>query len=356
LQPECLFSSRVGQGLGDYSDFGDSEMPPSPLKDAWEAIYTFNDTWGYITHDVDFKTPAEIIRLIAEASSKGGNLMLNIGPDGKGNIPPICVDFLRETGKWLRLNGESIYKTTAGFIPAQPWGVTTSKPGKLYLHVFTPPVGNKVLVPGFLPKLTGAMALADKMRLQFTRQGNDVWITLPALSGKGSPDRVIELTYSGAEPAYNGDLPITVSRDYSVNELPVARAAVNGNAVIGKLTFAHYFGDWKHITCAADMKTPGDSIAFKARIINGGYYKLSLDYACAAESSNQDGIVAVNGQDYYFQTLNTVPQYNYGPMMVRKHAIAVVKLPVGVYPITIRPAQEGKELFKLKDVMLEPVE
>ncbi|WP_197739863.1 alpha-L-fucosidase [Pedobacter sp. BS3] len=84
LQPQCLFSSRVGQGLGDYRDYGDSEVPPAPIRGAWESIYTHNDSWGYIKHDMNFKTPAEIIHLLADVASKGGNLMLNIGSGRRG--------------------------------------------------------------------------------------------------------------------------------------------------------------------------------------------------------------------------------------------------------------------------------
>lgn len=65
IQPNCLFSSRVGQGLGDYRDFGDSEVPARPIHGAWESIYTHNDSWGYISHDMNFKSPKQIIQLLA---------------------------------------------------------------------------------------------------------------------------------------------------------------------------------------------------------------------------------------------------------------------------------------------------
>ncbi len=86
LQPDCLVSSRVGNGLGDFKDFGDGEIPPGVVKGAWEAIFTHNDSWGYSAFDQNFKSPREIIHMLAEVASKGGNLMVNIGPDGKGRI------------------------------------------------------------------------------------------------------------------------------------------------------------------------------------------------------------------------------------------------------------------------------
>jgi len=178
LQPNSLFSSRVGQGLGDYKDFGDSEVPPIPIKGAWESIYTHNDSWGYIKHDMNFKTPKIIIQLLANVASKGGNLMLNVGPDGSGNIPKYSIQFLKETGKWLQKNGESIYGTTYGLIPEQPWGVSTSKPGKQFLHVFRRPHNGKLWVPDFMGKVTKVYALSGKQNLKWKKSGNDVIIDL----------------------------------------------------------------------------------------------------------------------------------------------------------------------------------
>jgi alpha-L-fucosidase len=360
LQPQCLFSSRVGQGLGDYTDFGDSETPPTPVKNAWEAIYTFNDSWGYIRHDLNFKPPTEIIRLIAQASSRGGNLMLNIGPDGKGNIPPVCIDFLKATGKWLHVNGESIYGTTFGFVPAQPWGVTTSKPGKLYLHVFTRPADNELLVPGVSPKVTRVTTLSGNKPLTWTQHGKDIRIQLPAQSSEGpeKADEVFVMAYNGNQiPDYDSTLALTVSPSYSVNELPAIGARLHGNASVSNLTFSHYFGDWKHVTCIDNLVLPADSVGFNIRITKPGYYKILLEYACTMENSGQEGVVRVNGQDYFFQTLGTTQQYSgSSPVMFIKHDIGILKVMAsGEYDLSLCPTEKGKELFKLRKVLLEPV-
>ena len=354
LQPNALFSSRVGHGLGDYKDFGDSETPPSPIEDAWEAIYTHNDSWGYIKHDMNFKSPKEIIQLLANVVSKGGNLMLNVGPDGKGNIPYYSIKYLRETGKWLSVNGESIYGTTYGFIAPQPWGVTSSKPGKLFLHVFAQPLNNKLLVPGFGSPVTKVYALSDKKQMKWFKRGNDLFIDIQ--SGKNSPDKVFVVEYTGAKPMFNSSVPVTVSSQFQVNNINAISAEVSGNTHIESLTYSHYFGDWKHEVCVTDEKGPEDIAAFRVRVTDPSDYKLILEYACPKESANQEGGIKMNGQEFFFRTLHTGEFDQSEPLMFIKHQVAVttIKNP-GIYTITIQPLQEGKELFKLKAVQLEPL-
>lgn len=253
LQPKSLFSSRVGQGLGDYRDFGDSEVPPTPIKGAWESIYTHNDSWGYITHDMNFKRPVEIIHLLANVASKGGNLMLNVGPDGYGNIPEYSAKYLRETGKWLQKNGESIYGTTYGLIPAQPWGVSTSKPGKQFLHVLNRPHNGKLLVPAFDVQVKSIYALSDGKKLVWKKAGHDIWVDLPEFD-KNAANTVFVMEYSGKVSDYNLKTPVTVSAQYDKNNVDAIFARTSGNTQVKSLTYSHYFGDWKHTTCVIDMK------------------------------------------------------------------------------------------------------
>ena len=82
LQPTCLVNSRVGNDLGDYLVAGDNEIPSTidPKYRTWETPGTLNNTWGYKSYDVDWKTLTEVLYWIVEIASKGGNYLLNIGP------------------------------------------------------------------------------------------------------------------------------------------------------------------------------------------------------------------------------------------------------------------------------------
>jgi alpha-L-fucosidase len=356
LQPKSLFSSRVGQGLGDYKDFGDSEVPPVPIKGAWESIYTHNDSWGYIKHDMNFKTPKTIIQLLANVASKGGNLMLNVGPDGFGNIPKYSIQFLKETGKWLQKNGESIYGTTYGLIPEQPWGVSTSKPGKQFLHVFHRPYNGKLLVPDFMGKLSKVYSLSDKQNLKWKKSGNDVIINLPPFD-ETTANRVFVMEYSGKIADYNLDVPITVSDAFNENKVEAIFAKTQGNAEIKSLTYSHYYGDWKHATCIINMKDSTDKIAFHIRVMEAGDYQLAFEYSCSPESAKQEGSMEINGEVFLFRTLRTSEFDKKAPLPFIKHTIATTTFSKpGNYTIEIKPLQNGKELFKLKSIIVSPVQ
>jgi alpha-L-fucosidase len=112
-QPNALINSRVGNGFGDYATGGDNQISPEnfgPYR-TWESPATLNNTWGYKSYDNDWKSPGEILIWMVELASKGGNYLLNVGPDGNGVIPEESVKVLREVGKWMKVNGEAIYGT-----------------------------------------------------------------------------------------------------------------------------------------------------------------------------------------------------------------------------------------------------
>jgi len=112
-QPECLVNSRVGNDLGDYLVAGDNQIPTnidSKYK-TWETPGTLNNTWGYKSYDIDWKSVDEVLFWIVEIASKGGNYLLNVGPDGNGIIPPASAEVLKGIGKWMKVNGEAIYGT-----------------------------------------------------------------------------------------------------------------------------------------------------------------------------------------------------------------------------------------------------
>jgi alpha-L-fucosidase len=137
LQPECLVSGRVGNDLGDYGSLGDNQIPVGPVEGDYETPATMNDTWGYRSDDSHWKSTDRLLYLLIDLAGKGINYLLNVGPNGKGEIPPESVDRLEEIGRWLSRNGEAVYGTGASPFPWEfPWGRMTVKRDRAFLIFF----------------------------------------------------------------------------------------------------------------------------------------------------------------------------------------------------------------------------
>ena len=161
LQPDVLIDNRLeasGEGFGSlltdnpmvYSgDFVSPEqiIPPEGIVStsgkpvAWEACITLNNNWGYAEHDHDWKSAKTVVRKLVECVSKGGNMLLNVGPDAKGRIPKESVEILTEVGNWMQKNSASIYGCGVSKIPRQPWGCVTENEKEIFLHVYEDTVG-----------------------------------------------------------------------------------------------------------------------------------------------------------------------------------------------------------------------
>jgi alpha-L-fucosidase len=137
IQPDCLVSGRVGNGVGDYDSAGDNQISVGKIRRDWETPVTMNDTWGFKKDDVNWKPTSILIRQMVQVASRGGNYLLNIGPTAEGTVPKPSVERLNEVGNWIKVNSDAVYGTGPSPFPYElPWGIITTKPGKIYLHVF----------------------------------------------------------------------------------------------------------------------------------------------------------------------------------------------------------------------------
>jgi alpha-L-fucosidase len=166
LQPNIITNNRLGGGYKGDNETPEQHIPATGLNYDWETCMTMNDTWGFKSYDNNWKSTKVLIQNLVDIASKGGNYLLNVGPTSLGEIPQPSIERLQEIGKWMKINGESIYDTTASPFAKLTWGRCTKKESDkgaiLYLHVFDWPTDGTLVVPGLKNKVKQAYLLANR--------------------------------------------------------------------------------------------------------------------------------------------------------------------------------------------------
>jgi alpha-L-fucosidase len=217
FQPHLIIDNRLGASgeqqnitttnrpifAGDFA-CPEQMIPPEGLADAqgkpypWEACITMNDHWGYCAADHEYKSPGQIIRALVECVSKGGNLLVNVGPDSQGEIPRESMRILTEIGEWMRRNAAGIYSCGSSRLPKPEWGRYTQKGNLLYAHIYERGIG-PIMLRGLNGKIKKARLLADGSEIKLERPWNakeyqeDAFLNFPASRLPDETDTVVEL-------------------------------------------------------------------------------------------------------------------------------------------------------------------
>jgi alpha-L-fucosidase len=151
-------------------------------------------------------------------------------------------------------------------------------------------------------------------------------------------------------------LPLTVSSLFKENKLEASTATLKGSAHLESFTYSHYFGDWKHTTCVTGLKDITDNLNFDVQIDQPGDYQIILEYNCSSESAAQPGVIDFDSKSYYFKTLQSGEFNSNIPMMFIKQRVVTANIKEkGQYKISIRPDANGKGLFNLKTIYVNPI-
>jgi alpha-L-fucosidase len=164
----------------------------------WETCQTFSGSWGYYRDETSWKSPAQLIELLIDTVSKGGNLLMNVGPTARGTFDQRAKDRLAAFGRWMQANGPSIYGATQA--PAEykapPNSLLTYNPktNRLYVHLLAWPMGDVVLEK-YAGKVKYAQLLHDASEVKLSERKATTWIAEDARTG----DLVLKLPILGPD-------------------------------------------------------------------------------------------------------------------------------------------------------------
>ncbi len=344
LQPDCLVNGRIGnyesELMGDFQELNDNGMPSSGIEEYWETPQTLNDTWGYSRFDHNWKHPGEVIRRLVEIVSKGGNYLLNIGPDGMGRIPAQSRAILEETGRWMKLYGEGIYGTEASPLEAAEWGFCTRKGNYLFLHITDWPQGGKLEVKGLLNSVKSAVALSDSDKeiavsgengyplLEISKVKKDKYVTVLKLELDGQP-RVTPPFVQQSE-----DASILLNYESAITS---GKAVKRFNRKGG-----YHISGWKN---------SDDSITWNLKADKPGLFRLRLTCSVLPDWAGQRYRIEVGDESLEATTEATGGWYDYG-----KFDLGTINLNASDgQSLVIRPMDQVREnLMYFKEIILFP--
>lgn len=173
-----------GENTAGYSGQDISALP-------LETCTTMNRTWGYLITDQNYKTADDLVRLLVGAAGRNANLLMNIGPQPDGRLPQKALSLLREMGRWMSVYGETIYSTRGGIVAPRPWGVTTMKGNRLFVHILSLQ-DSSLFLPITDRRVARATLFKDGSDVTFRQDDGGVLIRLAA--PPDDVDCIVELT------------------------------------------------------------------------------------------------------------------------------------------------------------------
>lgn len=195
LDGEILINNRVDKGRQGMEGLslsdkyaGDFATPEQQIGrfdtlTPWESCITICTQWAWKPKD-KMKSRKECLNTLIRTAGGDGNLLFNVGPMPDGRIEERQADRLREMGIWLRTYGRSIYNTEGGPIPPQPWGVSTQREGKIYLHILDP--SKEIIVPDDNITISRIYSMKDNQEITFQLERGEYILALPKVDKRNT--------------------------------------------------------------------------------------------------------------------------------------------------------------------------
>jgi alpha-L-fucosidase len=338
LQPDIITNNRLGGGYMGDTETPENRVPATGYPRDWELCMTMNDTWGFKSYDTNWKSGETLLRQVIDTASKGGNLLLNVGPTSEGEIPAPSVERLKLIGAWMQKNSESIYGTKASPFKRLTWGRATQKPDKLYLNVFHWPDDGTLVVPMKSGAKKAYLLTAPETPLAFTPSAEGLKIKVPSaapdpistvivLEGVGQVDALPPEPYA---PGAGGVLTL----ECDMADIYGKGLRVEGNT---RLNFTNWTSADAYPQWDVRLDQPGSYEVTATLFVPDAH--AGSDYTLAVGEAKLSGKTESTGADYKTVTLGTI------------------EIPkAGTQSVTLKPAKIASgEFMRLRTLVLKPV-
>ncbi|WP_372806774.1 alpha-L-fucosidase [Pontiella sp.] len=347
LDPELIINNRVAKRSQFKKDYGTPEnsTPDAALDHVWEACWTVNHSWGFKKSDTRWKSTKELIQKQIDINTKGGNLLLNVGPQADGSWPEESIQQLKAMGAWNAAHHEAVYGADVVAAPVQSWGKiaqakgSTPETGELFAYVFDWPENGKLPMKNVTFGKVAAFTFEnDPLPVSTSERG----IEIDCSSATTDPfATVLRLKYAGGmTPMGSADQAL----EHSGNELILqARSAtLEGQAIT--LENNSHIGFWTN---------PEATASWTLDVPAPGKYRVKALYSCAKGYDGSDARLTVAGK-----TLTAVVKPTAGWRRFEVLELGVVNLnEVGATDCSLGFGNtRGKALFNLKSLIFEPIE
>lgn len=341
LQPAIITNDRLGDNYpGDHKTY-ERHMPKKKPEDKyWELCQPISGSWGYRSDDQKFKSLKTLLGNLANASSMGGNYLLNVSPTCLGTLAPTAVENLKEMGTWMDKNSEAIYGTQASPCSKVDWGYITMKQAegktKLYLHVFDWDAG-KIVVP--IRNKSGKASLLTNSSKKFKTKAGDEGLSVQ-LSGN-APDEVNSVIVLELADAPDAIEPKPFGQDE--------------NGVVAFMTESAEFENMHGLgvkynsskDCVGSWTNEHERVYWTFAIENPATFKVTVKTAGLKDSEFE---VELNGKT---QKVKIPATGDYGNFKLLDIGNFEITEP-GNYKITFKPVEGNWEPINLKEVVATP--
>lgn len=335
LNDKVIINGRLAKGFGDYKNSHNQQIEFPFRNEHWEGIQTTNESFGWSSIDNKYKTSEYLIELLAKSVSRGGNMLLNLGPCRGGYFDTKDLVILKNIGKWMTINSESIY----GCGPAGASShIVTGSDSHAYMHVREWPKTNILKFAGMLDSRLGeeVILLNDNTPCGVKKISRYYY----ELSSKQPPNcrsnvvvKLPTLADMGAIRFILPDQPST---------LHVMDASLVGRGI-------YYFSGAEHKDTVASWTGHDSYVHWVVNIIDSGYYDLEIIYSTDVPGGGEFCLDC--SVDIFCMPVvptKSITSFN-------KIFVGSVWLPCSTFDIIIRPTRIiGKGLMRLKSLILTP--